>query len=313
MSIFCPLSGEANVSLLETVKTKVLQKVYRRSYLKLDISSELKDVEEIGLYHCVQSDLKFFYPALMGSELLYEKLQKFDWYYQDEKYEFNYVQHRIKESDSVLEIGCGKGAFAKKIAAQEYVGLELSQKAKEITSVRGFRVLKESVETHAISKPNYYDVVCAFQVLEHVENVQSFIKASIGCLKPGGLLIYSVPNSDSFYSLVSNNLLNMPPHHVTWWSEKALVYIAKLFNLELVSVESERLASSHRKGYLAMIILSRLKSVFGIRSKLVDGSNAYWLLSKFATLAGMLLEAGLQDEKALPKGHSAIAIYRKKA
>jgi 2-polyprenyl-3-methyl-5-hydroxy-6-metoxy-1,4-benzoquinol methylase len=312
MSIVCPLSGESNVLLLEKIAAETLKKVYRQSYLKLDISSELDQVQEIGLYHCTQSDLKFFYPAVSGSEKFYEKLQKFDWYYANDKYEYEYVKDLIKQTDSVLEIGCGNGAFAEKINVQGYVGLELSEKAQKMASRKGFTVLQELVEAHAVSKPQCYDVVCAFQVLEHVADVRSFIQASVQCLKPGGLLIYSVPSADSFYALLTNNLLNIPPHHITWWSDKSLTYVADFLDLKLVSIHHEKLAPIHKKGYLAYLITQSLKKIFGIRERLLDDSILYRLLSKFSTLTSRFLEPGLQDDRALPNGHSAIVVYQKK-
>ncbi|MGV2387332.1 MAG UNVERIFIED_CONTAM: hypothetical protein LVR29_00250 [Microcystis novacekii LVE1205-3] len=51
---------------------------------------------------------------ITGSENFYEKLQVFDWYYLEEKNEYDYASQFIKPSDSVLEIGCGKGSFCSK-------------------------------------------------------------------------------------------------------------------------------------------------------------------------------------------------------
>ncbi|WP_446879005.1 class I SAM-dependent methyltransferase [Phormidesmis sp. 146-33] len=312
MSILCPLSGESDVFLIDKIKAASLKKVYRQSYLKLDISSELEKVQEIGFYHCTKSDLRFFYPAVSGSEKFYEKLQKFDWYYTDDKYEYEYVKNLIKRTDSLLEIGCGSGTFAEKITVQNYIGLELGERAQTMATQKGFTVLREFVEEHAVSKSGYYDVVCAFQVLEHVANVRSFIEASLQCLKPGGLLIYSVPSADSFYALLTNNVLNIPPHHVTWWSDKALMYVADFFDLKLISIHHEKLSPLHRKGYLAYILTQRLKQLFSIRERLLDDSLIYRLISKFSTLISLFLEPGLQDDRALPVGHSVIVVYQKK-
>ncbi len=312
MSILCPLSSESDVLLLEKIEAETLKKVYRQSYLKLDISSELEEVREIGFYHCIKSDLRFFYPAVSGSAQFYEKLQRFDWYYTDDKYEYEYVKNFIKKTDSLLEIGCGSGAFAEKINAQNYVGLELSEKAQTMASQKGFTVIREFVEKHAALNTGHYDVVCAFQVLEHVANVHSFIRASLQCLKPGGLLIYSVPSADSFYALLTNNLLNLPPHHVTWWSDKSLAYVADFLDLELISIHHEKLAPLHKKGYLAYILVQRLKKLFGIRERLLDDSILYRLISKCSTLMSRFLEPSLQDDRTLPDGHSVIVIYQKK-
>ena len=42
-----------------------------------------------------------------------------------------------------------------------------------------------------------------------------------------------MPSDDSFLALSVNNL-NMPPHHITRWSDQALRNLTKLLNVELV-------------------------------------------------------------------------------
>ena len=71
-------------------------------------------------------------PGIVGDEKFYNALQKFQWYYQEEKSEFKFAKEFIKPNDKVLDIGCGKGAFAKLITCKEYVGLDLSSKASEM-------------------------------------------------------------------------------------------------------------------------------------------------------------------------------------
>src|SRR5262249_52685274 len=148
----------------------------------------------------------------------------------------------ISGGDEVLEVGCGRGKFAQKIATASYLGLELSREAQEMAAADGIRVILEPVETHCLQSEQRYDVVCAFQVLEHVANPVAFIDACIRCLKVGGLLIYSVPNVDSYLAYCTNVVLGMPPHHVTWWIEPTLKYAAQRFGMDVLVIERERLA-----------------------------------------------------------------------
>ncbi|MCT7958187.1 hypothetical protein [Laspinema palackyanum] len=68
----------------------------------------------------------------------------------DEKSEYNFANPFIKKSDLILEIGCGKGAFSKKVASANYVGLEFSGKAKELAEHQGTLVLNESIQPHSL-------------------------------------------------------------------------------------------------------------------------------------------------------------------
>jgi hypothetical protein len=68
MSIVCPLRGSSNVTLIEQINASDLIKMYNK-LLKSDISKEFGDVKKIGFYHCIDSDLRFFYPMVTGSKI----------------------------------------------------------------------------------------------------------------------------------------------------------------------------------------------------------------------------------------------------
>jgi 2-polyprenyl-3-methyl-5-hydroxy-6-metoxy-1,4-benzoquinol methylase len=279
--------------------------------LQADISKEFGDVKQIGYYHCIDSDLRFFDPMVTGSEKFYEHLQKNPWYYMDDKAEYSYANNFIKESDLVLEIGCGRGAFSQKISTKKYVGLEFSRKAKEIAFSKGIIIENESIQSHSVAHPAKYDVVCAFQVLEHISEIRSFIESSIKALKPGGLLIYALPSADSFLSIITNNFYNMPPHHVSFWSDKSLKHIAEIFGMKIVNIEHEKLAEWDKVSWASSIILESLRNWLGVQSELLDTSLKYKVLQKISLLTGEILAKGLINPKVLPQGHTVNVVYQK--
>ena len=71
-----------------------------------------------------------------------------------------------------------------------------------------------------------FDVVCAFQVLEHVADPLAFIAEAKARLNPGGLLFIGVPNRESYVGRLRDFPLDMPPHHVMRWSRRALAALA---------------------------------------------------------------------------------------
>ncbi|MCT7965950.1 class I SAM-dependent methyltransferase [Laspinema sp. D1] len=310
MSVICPISGDANVKILEELNSKTLISLYKKVF-NIDVSQDFYGVDKIGIYQSTESNLIFFYPPIAGGEGFYEQLQKFDWYYMDEKPEYNFANQFIKKSDLILEIGCGKGAFSKKVASANYVGLEFSRKAKELAEHQGTVVLNESIQQHSLENADKYDVVCAFQVLEHIPEINSFIEGCIRATKPGGLLIYSVPSADSFLSLISNNLLNMPPHHVSFWSDKSLRYLGKKFYLNLVSIQHEKLSTFHKEWWNSSLVINSVKAALNQETKWLDNSIQYKFLQKISGIAGKFLAKGMDDEKGLPDGHSVTAIYQK--
>jgi SAM-dependent methyltransferase len=245
--------------------------------------------------------------------LFYEALQRQSWYYLEDKYEYDFARRFISESDEVLEVGCGRGEFAKKIVAKGYLGLELSSKARDMAAANGVHVITQPVESHCLRYEQYYDVVCAFQVLEHIANPATFIDACIRCLKPGGLLIYSVPNADSYLAYSTNWVLNMPPHHVTWWVESAFRCVAARLGLDVLAVDRERLADIHVGQYAAMLSRETLLHCLAMETqrKLINRSLRYKIVNKVAVLVSRRLAKVLKDVHLLPIGHSITVVLRK--
>jgi SAM-dependent methyltransferase len=195
---------------------------------------------------CVACDLGFFVPHCAGDDVFYEQLQNFDWYYQSEKPEYGYAQGFISGADAVLEVGCGKGAFRSWLPASiDYTGLEFNDEAIRKARAAGLNVFKQPIEEHAAGAPGKYDVVCSFQVLEHIPEPRGFVRACVRALKPGGKLIVAVPAEDSFLGVASDAHLNMPPHHVLRWTDRALLNLALREGLSVVDLWHEPVASFH--------------------------------------------------------------------
>jgi 2-polyprenyl-3-methyl-5-hydroxy-6-metoxy-1,4-benzoquinol methylase len=310
MKVLCPLCKSGNVTLLEKVKAKDLIWFFNRM-LKSDISKEFQSLTEIGLFHCPDSDLTFFYPPVEGSESFYEKLQDLDWYYLEDKAEFQYALRYIDSTSSVLEVGSGGGAFARKIPTTKYVGLELSGRAIAHASSYNINIRKESIELHAEKNVGKYEIVCAFQVLEHVVDIHSFIKNCLSCLKPGGLLIYSVPSADSFIGMARNNALNMPPHHLSWWTDKSLEFVADIFGLVVIDIHHEKLSLEHKRWYASTLLFESFRNLLGLDISVLDISLRTRLLSYLSHKGAYFLEKGLLDSRILPIGHSVTAVYKK--
>ena len=160
----------------------------------------------------------FFVPAVTGDEAFYAQLQERDWDHLSDKTEYREAARYIHTGDKVLDVGAGRGAFSAHVSHAAYTGLEFSPDAVNLARQKGINVVQESIESHADLHKTSYDAVCAFQVLEHVGNIAEFIQACVKCVKPGGILIFPIPSDDSFVGAQTDNLLNMPPHHVSRFS-----------------------------------------------------------------------------------------------
>lgn len=306
----CPLCGSSEVKCQESIKVSDIDELYSRE-TKISVKSIFGELKTIHLCNCSKCDLQYFYPMVSGTQEFYENLQKFDWYYFDDKPEFDFASQYIKSGDDVLEIGSGKGAFAKKISSNPYTGLEFSQQAISFAKENGILLLAQSIESYAKENISKHDVVCNFQVLEHVSDVNGFLSSSVSCLKPGGLMIVSVPASNSFSRHVRNFCLDMPPHHLTRWSDIAITNLAKQYGLELVTIHHENLQDAHKKFYATTIVANILFRLFRKEYSTIDLSFSSRLIGKLSNVIGSFLSRGLISSDVLPRGLSLVAVYRK--
>lgn len=309
MKQFCPLCSNQDIMVEETIKTRDIVYLYKWK-INFDVSYLFKS-KYIKLLKCHHCSFLFFDPFIPGDEKFYTFLQKDKDYYLDKKEEFLFAKKYINKNDKVLEIGCGKGAFKKIIDAEDYTGLDLCQNAQKLALENGVTILKETVQKHAVTNRNQYDVVCSFQVLEHIKEVQGFFESALICLKERGLLIISVPNNNSFLKFENNGIFNLPPHHYSRWSKMTFLKICTLTNLKVVNFHYDNLDEFHKRAFLKAVISNEIKKRIGYKSKSVDLSFGGFFIAGLSRILSELSQYGLSN-KMLPIGHSITAVLKKK-
>ncbi|MBB1192503.1 hypothetical protein DNC80_02325 [Flavobacterium sp. SOK18b] len=241
------------------LKDKILVDELVLGYQKqfnINVEKYFNGIKEVKVYECESTKYRFFYPfGIDGDGMFYESLQKFDWYYMPWKWEHEMTMNLLKGNEKVLEVGCGGLGFMQHLskAGFDVYGLELNLESVEKAKKNNLNVLPETVEMHSINNYEKYDLVCSFQVLEHISNVNAFITAQIDCLKKGGKLVVSVPNNDSFIKYSKGGLLNFPPHHMGLWNKKSLTNLVNIFNLQVDKVTYEPLQDYHFDWYISSV------------------------------------------------------------
>jgi SAM-dependent methyltransferase len=99
-----------------------------------------------------------------------------------------------RDVTSVLEIGAGVGAVGSLLAREyRYVGLEPAEQSYEAARLR----IGSNGEVHCLREEEYagdgFDLVCAFEVLEHLRDDVDALRRWRRHLRPGGWVIVSVP------------------------------------------------------------------------------------------------------------------------
>ena len=244
-SVPSPLTGrDSAASLKRRVASAGIVDEYRRQF-GYDAERYFDGLPEVGIYECEDTGFRFFFPlSLAGDESLYRTLEQFPWNYKDDKWEHDAALAYIRPGQRVLDVGCGRGSFLHKAqsrAGAVATGIELNRSAAAVARAKGIAIAEEMLEAHADAHPQHYDLVTSFQVLEHVASPRAFIADCLRALKPGGLLIYGVPNDDSFLRF-ADAPLNGPPHHMGLWTRRSLAALCRLFPIDVRSFDIEPLA-----------------------------------------------------------------------
>lgn len=259
----------SNADKVFSAQTQDIIDCWQRSF-GIDIARIFEDTQSIDFYVCRRSGIGFFDPAPLGDGPFYAELQKIDWYYLRDKWEYAQALASASENERILEVGCGEGAFLAFAAEMGHrpSGLELNAAAAVAARAAGLDVSQTDLVEVAAVTPQGFDRVVAFQVLEHVRDPVAFTRAMIACTKPGGRVGVAVPNAESFISWEPRNLLDMPPHHATRWTASALRWLGEHLGASPIVIRPGPLEPIHVDWFLALMFRNRhLKRTVGKLSR----------------------------------------------
>ena len=124
----------------------------------------------------------------------------------------------------VLDIGCGGGILADAMARKgaEVLGIDLAGKALKVAQLhaleaqtQGVSYREVSAETLAAEQPESFDVVTCMEMLEHVPDPSSVVRACATLVKPGGHVFFSTINRNAkafvFAIVGAEYILNLLP------------------------------------------------------------------------------------------------------
>lgn len=122
------------------------------------------------------------------------------------RYEF--VTRYIKGDEKVIDLGCGEGwgaAFlstrVKKVVAID-MHSKVIERAQKVYCKKNLIFQVDDVQKLNINDETI-DIVCAFEIIEHIQNDRLFLQEMKRILKPGGILFISTPNR--LVSLIQHN------------------------------------------------------------------------------------------------------------
>ena len=249
---------------------------------------------------CAGCGLEWFAPAIAGDTRFYDELMRCTPYVTD-RWEFGIVAGRVRTTDHVVDLGCGDGALIRRVARHvaRAIGVDTNERAVQRLRSDGYEASSEALASFAARESQRFDVVCAFQIAEHLEDLELLVAPARALLRPNGRLFLSVPNRHRL-ARAPFEPLDLPPHHLSRWARPQLEALGRHGGLTLVRV----LHSPPTYGDVVAALDAHLKPRLGpgagrIVRRALLGPHRHDLLSR----TGTYQRAGLT-------GHTMLAEYR---
>lgn len=115
----------------------------------------------------------------------------------------NYIDQAVGlRGKRVVDVGCGGGILSESMAARgaDVIGIDLSEKPLGVARLHlfesGLKVDYRHIAAEALaeSEPGAFDVVTCLEMLEHVPDPASTVRACAQLVKPGGQVFFSTLN-----------------------------------------------------------------------------------------------------------------------
>lgn len=211
---------------------------------------------EIDLVRCKQCGLVYLNPQPVDEEIreLYSDDYFIQWYSSEDKGEFSrkyffnlFAGNPIMTNSrgNLLDVGCGMGFFLEVARTWNWdvKGVELSPFASAHCREKKNLDVHTGTLDSAGYPDSHFDVITAFDVLEHLKDLHGFLSSVARILKEDGMFIVLVPNYDSPVFQLDRVLCGlkkapMPnvPEHLTYFTAGTLTALFQKNGLHIDTI-----------------------------------------------------------------------------
>jgi 2-polyprenyl-3-methyl-5-hydroxy-6-metoxy-1,4-benzoquinol methylase len=122
------------------------------------------------------------------------------------------VRKHVPGSGRILDFGCGPGVMSAALACEGYevIGVDGSERMIHVAEQQSPRHASANVRFEVMDSesfsltPQSYDAVVCSSVLEYVKDDEKLLRNLAGVLRPGGILLISVPHSASYLGRIED-------------------------------------------------------------------------------------------------------------
>jgi SAM-dependent methyltransferase len=157
----------------------------------------------------------------------------------------------------VLEVGAGEGGLGVWLANRfDYVGVEPDEASRTVAMGRLHAVGRgEMLPSIPATDAHRYDAVCAFEVLEHIQDDDSALRSWRASLEPRGHLLISVPAHSARFGLSDRYV-----GHFRRYDRPALRNLLEAAGFEILQWHAYGAGLGHALDVLRNVVLKRRSS-----------------------------------------------------
>ena len=260
-------------------------------------SNFYKTLEQVELYYCRSCNHRFTDNNSIKKKENYSK-KYFDekrpnWFKNPDISLFKYLYKIInyKKNSSIIDIGCGNAALLKYLRKKSkkfnLTGIDhYKNNYKNIKFYSG-NIFKKKIK-------NKYDIVISVMVIEHIWNLDKFLKEQIKLCKKNGLIINVTINENSFLYKIARFLnivgyskpMNMlyEKHHLNHFSKNSLERLHKKNNLKIIRNEESQFNINSltlpKNNFLIILLYKSLLLIIFQIEKFFGEKNQQTLITK---------------------------------
>ncbi|GAB3927640.1 class I SAM-dependent methyltransferase [Mucilaginibacter myungsuensis] len=258
----CPICGNSDNKLLYKISSDeaaaqcmVVQPAWRKADAQVKAAKSIERLwggKTASVVGCTKCGVVFADPFVSGDAEFYNVVTHSDnsvdynkiplnWKWEFDK-TFNTLSSLYKNGQNIqlLEIGASIGDFAigasKLIPKENILCLEYSEKAVERIKNVGIKAMSDDFR-ELKDRPEHiakYDVICLFQVLEHLDRMDDTFETFNKLIKPGGHLFIGVPNDKNIkFNELNGGLLDIPPNHLIRFNKHSFKLLGQKYNWQL--------------------------------------------------------------------------------
>ena len=181
-------------------------------------------------------------------------------------------KNELPKNASVLDYGCGTGAFLKFISSCGYssFGIETNLYAREQAIHKRLNV----AESWRGLTQNQYDLISMWHVLEHVPDLNECIQEAEKRLKSNGVFLIAIPNLKSFDAQYYKEFWAAydVPRHLWHFSQRGIQQLIEPYGFELIAKHPLILDAL----YIAYISEKHKGSRFSLAKGILRGIQSNW-------------------------------------